>query len=104
MRSLIFSTALGAVFIATPFASAFARGGGMGSGHGGGMGGGGHNGGGFHSGQSIGSARQNSNSMELRPRSNVGTPGQSFASGSRMDMNSVGQSTATPGNTAIRVH
>ena len=98
MRSLIFSTALGAVFIATPFASAFARGGGMGGGHGGSMGGGNH-GGGFHSGQSSGSDR-----MELRPRSNVGTPGQSFTSGSRLDMNSVGQSTATPGNTAIRVH
>ena len=53
MRSLIFSTALAAVFIATPFASAFARGGGMGSGHGGGMGGGGHNGGGFHSGSPL---------------------------------------------------
>ena len=98
MRSLMFSTALAAVLIATPFASAFARGGGMGGGGHGGMGGG------FHSAQSIGGTRQNSNSMELRPRSNVGTPGQSFTSGSRLDMNSVGQSTATPGNTAIRVH
>ena len=88
MRSLIFRTALAALLISTPFASAFARGG---------MGG-------FHSGQSIGSARQNSHRMQLRPRSHVGTPGRSFTSGSRMDMNSVGQSTATPGNTAIRVH
>jgi hypothetical protein len=90
MRSLIFRTALAALLISTPFASAFARGGGMG--------------GGFHSAQSIGSARQNSNSMALRLRSNVGTPGQSFTSGSRLDLNSVSQSTATPGNTAIRVH
>lgn len=88
MRSLMFRTALAALFISTPFATAFARGGGMG---------------GFHSAQSIGSTRQSSNSMELSPRSNVGTPGQSFTSGARMDMNSVGQSTATPGNTNIKV-
>ena len=112
MRSLIFSTALAAVFIATPFTSAFARGGGMGGGHGGGMGGG-HGGGmgGFHSGQSIGgthqnftgSARSNSNRINL-PRSTVGPRSQSFTSGAQMDENSVGQATATPGNTDIRVH
>ena len=88
MRSLMFSTALAAVFIATPFASAFARGGAMG---------------GMHSAQSIGSAGQNSNRIHL-PRSNVGTPSRNLTSGARMDKDSVGQSTATPGNTAIRVH
>jgi len=97
MRSLIFRTALAALLISTPFASAFARGGGMGGGHGGGMGG-------FHSAQSIGSTGQNSNSMELRPRPNEGAPSRNVTSGSRLDLNSVGQSTATPGNTAIRVH
>jgi len=86
MRSLIFSTALAAVFIATPFASAFARGGAMG---------------GMHSAQSIGS--QNFNRIHL-PRSNVGAASRDLTSGARMDKNSVEQSTATPGNTAIRVH
>ena len=113
MRSLIFRTALAALLISTPFASAFARGGGMG---GGGMGG-------FHSGQSIGGAMggmpsgqsvvgshqnftgrvgRNSNRINL-PRSTVGPRSRSFTSGAQMDENSVGQSTATPGNTNIRV-
>lgn len=117
MRSLVLRTALAALLITTPFASAFARGGGMG--------------GGFHSGQSldssmgsvnsgqtiggsrlnstgntdqnsVGGFRQDFDGIRL-PRPDAGTRHRSFRSGSRMDMNSVDQSTATPGNTAIRV-
>ncbi|WP_457301806.1 hypothetical protein [Phyllobacterium sp. P5_D12] len=125
MRSLVLRTALAALLITTPFASAFARGGGMGGGHGGGMGGGFHSGqsldssmGSVNSGQSIGGSRLNSTGNtdqdsvgDFRqdfdgirlPRPDAGTRVRSFRSGSRMDMNSVDQSTATPGNTAIRV-
>ncbi|WP_271899462.1 hypothetical protein [Candidatus Phyllobacterium onerii] len=125
MRSLVLRTALAALLVTTPFASAFARGGGMGGGHGGGMGGG------FHSGQSLDSSMGSVNSSQsmggsrLNPTGNtdqeplgdfrqdfdgvplqrphIGTSHRVFSSGSRMHMNSVDQSTATPGHTAIRV-
>jgi hypothetical protein len=124
MRSLVLRTALAALLITTPFASAFARGGGMGGGHGG-MGGGFHSGqsldssmGSVNAGQSIGGSRLNPTGNtdqeplgDFRqdfdgiplPRPHIGTSHRVFSSGSRMDMNSVDQSAATPGNTAIRV-
>ena len=85
MRALLFRTALAALIISTPFTAALA------APHGGGAGA-------FHvphMGRSIGNSGQNS--------SRVGTTSRSYTSASRMDRHSVGQATATPGNTAIQV-
>ena len=114
MRYLL-RAALAAAFIATPFVSAYARGGLVGM----------HSGqsldssmGSANAGQSIGGSRLNSTGntpqnsagdfrqdfdvMHL-PRPDAGTRHRSFTSGSRIEMNSAGQSTATPANTGIRI-
>ena len=114
MRYLL-RAALAAAFIAAPFASAYARGALAGM----------HSGqsldssmGSVNAGQTIGGSRLDStgntdqdSAGDFRqdfdgirlPRPDAGTRHRSFRSGSRMDMNSVGQSTANPGNDHIRV-
>ena len=85
MRSLIFRTALAALIVSTPFATALAasQGGGAGALHV------------PHMGRSTSNSGQNPNG--------VGTTSRSYTSASHLDMQSVGQATATPGNTAIKV-
>ncbi|CAN7656319.1 hypothetical protein LJR231_005145 [Phyllobacterium sp. LjRoot231] len=83
MRSLIFRTAIAALFISTPFATAYAASGGS---HGS------HDSGGSrasHEGTSVSNARQNFNRVELDDESNAGTTNPSYLFGSRMDTHSM---------------
>jgi hypothetical protein len=83
MRSLIFRTAIAALFISTPFATAYAASGGS---HGS------HDSGGSrtsHEGRSVSNARQNFNRIELDDESNEGTTSPSYLFGSHMDTHSM---------------
>jgi hypothetical protein len=83
MRSLIFRTAIAALFISTPFATAYAASGGS---HGS------HDSGGSrasHEGRSVSNARQNFNRIELDDESNEGTTSPSYLFGSHMGTHSM---------------
>jgi hypothetical protein len=85
MRPFIVKTALTVLFVSNSFAAAFAASNGLGAEA-------------FHGLQS-----QQLRVDSSRDSGRVGTTSRSYTSASRMDMNSVGQATATLGNTRIRV-
>ncbi|TXR48410.1 hypothetical protein [Phyllobacterium endophyticum] len=85
MRPFILKTALTALFVSNSFVAAFAAPHGLSAEA-------------FHSLQ-TGRPGVDGN----RDSGSVGTTSRSYTSASRMDMNSVGQATATLGNTRIRV-
>jgi len=83
MRSLIFRTAIAALFISTPFATAYAASGGS---HGS------HESGGSRAsneGRSVSNARQNFDRIERDHESDEGATGPAYLFGSRMDTHSM---------------